>query len=219
MMRTRSKLLLAALTAALALTLGAATANAARSFSITNNALLTYVSPSLTLQTGSDQIICAVTLTASLHVTGAKTRDTLVGFVNGGRGGSCRNTFTTPTNDPIILVSHRFPWHIKLISFRGTLPRITEVSVRLERARFLISFVEPIFRAGLLACLYEGEARVTTRGRTGAAEYTVELLISDETDVYRLLSEALNQAIVPCPETGNLRGVFHANLPPIIRLI
>jgi hypothetical protein len=220
-MHTRSKLLLAALTAALALTLGATTANASRSFSAINNTLLTYVSPALTF-TGSpngDQVICPVTLTASLHSVAAKVAGTLIGFVNGSRVGRCTNSGGTDTV-AIPLVSHVLPWHITYNSFRGTLPRITEILITINNVKFLLETF--IFEFNRQLCLYQGNILVETRGRTGAAEYTVELLIPQEREglnVVPLFENALNRAFRRCETSGELRGTFHATLPPVIRLL
>ncbi|MFY9580986.1 MAG: hypothetical protein WAQ33_16870 [Gaiellaceae bacterium] len=216
-MHKHAKLLMVALTAAIALSLGAATANAARSFSATNNTLLTYVSPALSFRGGELQVICAVTLTASLHSTAAKTRGTLIGFINGGRTERCRNSLGTGGTVGIALVSHRSPWHLKLASFRGTLPRITEILFTIELPEFLIGANEPF--GGFLGCLYRGrELGVETTGRTGAAEYTVERL-RPQRNSSALSSEVLNTSIISCPAAGELVGEFTATLPPVIRLI
>jgi hypothetical protein len=218
-MHTGTKLLLAALTAALALTLGASAANASRSFSATSNELLTYVSPALTFvgSPAGRTVICAVTLTASLHSVAAKVRGTLIGFVNGSRvANPCRNNvFTSTVATP--LVSHALPWHITFNSFRGTLPRITEILVTINGAKFLLETVVP-FEIDRQNCLYLGNVGVETRGRAGAAEYTVELLIPQRNTV-PLFEDALNLSRQECETSGELRGTFHATLPPVIRLI
>jgi hypothetical protein len=217
-MHTRSKLLLAALTAALALTLGVSTANASRSFSSINNTLLTYVSPALTFQgSGGNRHICAVTLTASLHSIARKSIGELVGFVNGGRAERCRNNLGSRAA-AIPLVSHARPWHITYNSFRGTLPRITEILVTINDARFLLE-LETIF-FGIQRCLYEGDILTETTGTTGAAEYTIRLLIPQRgLNIAVLVEEALTSSSVECEESGELVGTFHATLPPVVRLL
>jgi hypothetical protein len=217
-MHTRSKLLLAALTAALALTLGASAANASRSFSATNNTLLTYVSPGLTFigSPGGNSFICAVTLTASLHSVAAKVRGTLIGFVNGGRFERCRNNVFTATTI-IPLVSHALPWHITYNSFAGTLPRITFILMTINGAKLLLEIDIP-FEANDLSCLYLGNLGFETTGATGAAEYTVRLLIAQRNEV-PLFEDALNLSGQECETAFSFRGTFHATLPPIIRLL
>jgi hypothetical protein len=220
-MHTRSKLLLAALTAALALTLGATTANASRSFSATNNTLLTYVSPGLTfggVPSGSS-FICPVTLTASLHSVAAKVAGTLIGFVNGSRFGRCTNSVGTDMV-AIPLVSHVLPWHITYNSFRGTLPRITEILFTINRAKFLLETF--VFELNRQNCLYQANILVDTSGTTGAAEYTVRLLIPqgrEGLNVVPLFENGLNRSFRRCETSLEFLGTFHATLPPVIRLL
>lgn len=218
-MRIRTRLFITALTAALALMAGAGVANAARSFSVTNNTLLTYTSSRLEfIGDAGRNIICDVTLTASLHATGAKTRGTLVGFVNGSRTANCTNNAGGTNTLAIALVSHARPWHLTLNSFRGTLPRITEVLITVNNAQFLFQANEPVF-GRRLGCLYAGNIGTETRGRTGAAEYTVETLVPQRGNTARLVSETLNESLAACDANGELVGSFRATLPPVIRLI
>jgi hypothetical protein len=215
-MRNRSKLLLAALTAALALTLGAATANASRSFSATNNTLLSYTSPALTFQgVGGQELICAVTLTASIHSVIAKLRGALAGFVNGGRASNCRNNLGFGTTSAIPLVSHIRPWHLRYESFRGILPRIEEVLFIITNAEFLIQVEIPF--VGLLRCLYRGNVGVNTSGRVG---YTIERLIPQPgANNVPLWEDGLNDPSQECEPEGILVGLFTATLPPVLRLL
>lgn len=215
----RSKLLLAAFVAVVVLSVGAATANAARSFSVINNTLLTYVSPGLTIRGNPEgnMMVCSVTLTASLHSSFAKIRGSLMGFVNGGDFGRCINAFGTFV-DGSMLVEHRKPWHITLQSFRGTLPRITEILILINNIRILVTENEPIFRRRL-GCLYQINAALETSGRTGAAEYTVQGFIGQRGNVALLFEDGLNEAIVPCETSGESIGTFTVTLPPTFRLI
>jgi hypothetical protein len=216
-MHTRSKLLLAALTAALALILGVSTANASRSFSSINNTLLTYVAPRLTF-TGSpngNRHICDVTLTASLHSIARKAIGELLGFVNGGRISNCRNNFGTAAR-AIPLVSHALPWHITYVSFSGTLPRIEEIRIVVNDVKVLFELTVPVFGT-IQRCLYVGDFEFATIGRNPRAEYTIELLIP--LAVVSLFEDGLNVSGVECDEAGEFRGTFHATLPPIVRLL
>jgi hypothetical protein len=203
-MRNRSRLLAAAITAALALTLGVATANASRSFSISSNTLLTYVSTGLTFTDSFQFFICAVTLTASLHATAPKIRGSLIGFVNGANFGTC----FTP------LVEHRNPWHVTYNSFRGTLPRITEVLITVNRVRLLRS--GPFESWG---CLYEGDMGLETNGTTGASEYRIQHLVPQRENVFSLVDSTLNAALTECAQEIVYIGTFLATLPPVLRLI
>lgn len=218
-MRNHIRLLTAALTTALLLALGGGAAQAARNFTATNNALLTYIGPDLVFHgnEGTD-VICDVTLTASLHATAGKTRGSLLGFVNGGRALNCSNSTGGETR-AIALVSHRFPWHITLESFEGTLPRIREILILINNTQFLFQIIDPVFRTRI-GCLYRGTVGTQTRGRTGAAEYTVELLEPQVGNTVPLFEDRLDTSgFADCPESGELDGIFHATLPPIIRLV
>lgn len=216
-MLNRSRLLLAALTAALALTLGTATANAARSFSTTSNTLLTYLSPGLTFAGEEIDIICQVTLTASVHATAAKVRGTLMGFVNGARIDACASSLgVSPLAIPH--VSHRHPWHVTGNGFKGTLPRITEAEYTINNVAYLVSVIEPFGRR--MGCLYRGERiAVETAGRTGAAEYTVERHMSVAGNRLTLFEERLNASLAACPPSGTFIGTFYSTLPVVVRLI
>jgi hypothetical protein len=217
-MPNRFGVLIAALTAALLLALGAGAANASRSFSVTNNTLLTYTSPGLTFSPAGRQIICAVTLTASLHRVFAKVRGTLAGFVNGARVERCSNSTGIGTTEARPLVSHVDPWHISYESFRGTLPRITEILVIIRDARFL-TLLDSILIGGRLGCLYRSDIAVGTAGRSGAAEYTSERLIPLRPNTFLLQPGELNTSTQECEPEGELTGTFTATLPPVVRLL
>jgi hypothetical protein len=209
---------MAALTAALLLALGAGAANASRSFSVTNNTLLTYTSPGLTFSgPAGRRIICAVTLTASLHSVVAKVRGTLAGFVNGGRAERCSNSTGIGTTEARPLVSHVDPWHISYESFRGTLPIISEILVIIRNARFLI-LVESVFIGGRLGCLYRGDIPVGTAGTAGNP-YTIRTLIPLRPNNAVLQPGELNTSTQECEPEGELSGTFTATLPPAARLL
>lgn len=217
-MHTRSRLVLAAIAAALALAVGPSAASAARSFSISNNALSAYVTPRTTFfgTPSENLVICTVTLTASLHSTVAKARGSLVGFVNGGRLERCTSTIFPVRLIP--LVEHRSPFHMTLNSFKGTLPRITEILLTINNFRLLTQATEPFGRTQ--GCLYRANLDMETRGRTGAAEYTVELFIQQQSGRnWEVFEDRLNESIMSCDERLGYVGTFHASSPPVIRLI
>lgn len=211
---TRYAALLATLVVAIGL--GTDVANAARSFTVTNNSLLTYVNPMLTfIDSGGRSIACAVTLTASLHPMPAKTRGALMGFINGGKAANCSNTMRTSTT-MTLLAEHRRPWHLTFDGFRGTLPRITEVKLQVRNVRILISYGGVFGRTA--RCLYEGVGRLETRGRTGATEYTLEGLITERVNEWGLFEDGLTE-ISECADSLELVGTFGATLPPVFRLL
>lgn len=210
-MQNRARLLRAALGTALALALGAASANAARSFSITSNSSLTYIAPRFRLDFGVTELTCDVTLTASLHAAAAKARGTLIGFVNGGKAANCSNDFT-------LLVEHRRPWHLAINSFRGTLPRISEVLMTIRGFAFLLGIPDPFLRR--IGCLYRGDLGVETAGRAGAGEYTIERIVPQAGNTVPLFEDGLDVSpFLDCPEQFEVIGTFTASLPPVVRLI
>lgn len=217
-MHKRLKLFAAALTAMLALAVVSTTANASRSFDLRNNTLLTYTSRDLQFREPGGRLIeCDVTLTASLHTRFAKFRGTLIGFVTGGISNVCANEFETET-DLRFLVEHANPWHLTLNSFRGTLPRITELLFTFLNVRFLFSAIEPL--GGRLGCLYQGDVGAETSGRTGATEFTLERMrLQAGGNLVALVEERLDGApFLSCPTRGILAGSYTATLPPLIRL-
>jgi hypothetical protein len=217
-MCNRTKLLMAAVAVVLALTLGAATANASRSFSASNGAALAYIGPQLSFNHGSElQFICDLTLTASIHSLVAKTRRALLGYVSGARSGRCRSAFTGTVLVP--LVSSASPWHLMFESFRGTLPRITEVLFVIDQAKWLTGRNEA-FGTGFVGCLYVGDMAMETRGRSGAAEYTAEALITQNRYTPILFEDGLSEGLVElCEESFELIGQWLAVLPVVFRLI
>lgn len=138
-MRTRSKLLLTALTAAfvMAATVGSASA---RNLSISEQRFRAVWTPlSFTALGGLIQVRCNVTLTGSFHYrTIVKSRGALIGYVT-----DARLTRPCTGGEAWILngserATNSLPWHIQYDSFRGTLPRIEGVRLALVGAAFLL---------------------------------------------------------------------------------
>ena len=128
-MRTRSMLLLAALTAALALSLAVGTATARRlRISSTNFALRwrdfvvpTGIEPREAEEGREDIRHCPITLSGSFHSTTiSKVVGTLVGYVNNAQMGTC-----TGEGGRVTLLRTGLPWHLTYKSFSGFLPSIT----------------------------------------------------------------------------------------------
>jgi hypothetical protein len=213
------RIFLTSLIAAGALSLTVATANASRSFSVINNTLLTYAARLTIAGSGSgNRLICNITLTASIHSAFAKVRGSLLGFVNGGSVSGCINNLGT-TIIAGVLAEHRRPWHITLESFRGTLPRITEILFLLHDIGFLTSEPEPL-SSGRLRCLYGSDIAVETAGRTGAAEYTIERFSLQSPNVVPLVEDGLNEAFfLECASQGEAMGTFSITLPAVFRLL
>lgn len=80
-----------------------------------------------------DTVVCSVTLLGHFHsLTITKTAESLIGFIDHARLGACTGGTAT------ILVA-TLPWHVQYESFRGRLPTITQVVVKLVNASFQIN--------------------------------------------------------------------------------
>jgi hypothetical protein len=149
-MRTRSKLILAGLTASLLMGLAVSSATAGR-LSVSNTRYrVTWATLTFFSLESEVTIRCPVTLEGSFHsATIRKTPRALIGavtraIVNGGEPPCIGGRAT--------ILQESLPWHITYESFRGTLPRIEEITLLLRRYEFRI---EP----GLIACLYLDQNR------------------------------------------------------------
>jgi hypothetical protein len=155
-MRIRSKLLLTALTAALAMAVIVATASA-RNIELAEaedqRFRATWTPLEFTSIGGLIRIRCNITLRGSFHYrTHAKTRS-LIGYVTsaavtrpctGGEMFILNGTERLPGGTT---PATSLPWHIQYDSFTGTLPRITGMRVALINFSFLLI-------AGGNQCLY-----------------------------------------------------------------
>jgi hypothetical protein len=134
-MRTRSKLLLAAMTATAFMSFAVSGAQARRIF--LSNTRYQAIWPLLTFEIqGQATISCPVTLEGSFHsATLSKVSGQLIGYVTSAkvRGATladCNNTGQARVN------SETLPWHMRYLSFRGTLPVITGITLQLIGANF-----------------------------------------------------------------------------------
>ncbi len=120
-MHRRTKLVLAALAAALAL--GAATGAAqARRFEFSNQ-LFRITWRELIYNGGGQEIRCPVTYEGSFHSrTISKVSGGLVGFIYNAQIGTCSGGSER-------YLTETLPWHVQYNAFRGTLPNITDVKV------------------------------------------------------------------------------------------
>ena len=198
-MRTRSKLLLSALIAALTLTAAVATASAGRLSLSEQGFRLVYTPLTFTGLGGLVQVRCNITIRGSFHYrTILKTRS-LLGYITDARltrpcsGGEAwiLNGVERPTNT--------LPWHMTYDSFRGTLPRIE--GVRLAIIGF--SILLEVFGEG---CLYASTsaspafAIINLNTATGAA-----LSKTMDSNARIPLASVLGEAAV-CPSNGSFTG-------------
>ncbi len=197
-MRNRSKLLLAALTAALTLGALISTAGANR-LALSNNAFRATWNPMVFgAGTGFGEVRCPVTIEGSFHSrTLSKNPEQLIGYVtsaivNGARcaGGSAR------------ILTESLPWHLEYESFVGRLPRIEAVNLNVVGGKFLV-------RSNLLniECLYTSTATEPMKGAvnlnttTGVAE---NIRITEEPGIPKTSGPA------GCPNPGKLGGTTNS---------
>jgi len=150
-MRSRSKLLFAALVATLALSIGAGAASASRSIQASpTSTTATFRELVFSGTEGGISITCRVAMTFRLHERTAKVSGTLAGFVTEVDIRECRG-------GQFIVRRETLPWHVQLVSFTGTLPRITSLRLRIVRFTLLIELFG-------VRCRYQGSPEVTTNG-------------------------------------------------------
>jgi hypothetical protein len=131
-MGTRSKLVLAALTATIVMSVAVSTASARR-FSINAQGFRAIWS-NLELEASGLNIRCPVTLEGSFHNTVIeKVSGALIGYTTNGQvnGPVC-------TGGSATILSATLPWHIRYDSFRGALPNITGIRIQLVGAGFRV---------------------------------------------------------------------------------
>jgi hypothetical protein len=205
-MHTRTRLLLSALVAALALSAAVTTAQARR-FELSNQFFRVVWSGLTFSEVGGaegPQVTCAVTLEGSFHSrTLSKVSGQLIGYVTFARvkrpclGG---NAWTL---DGVERPVQTLPWHIRYDSFRGTLPNVTGILVQLIDTSFLVE----IFPIG---CLYKSTTANPTHGIINIeAGGNANTLTADETKPIPL-SVDLSGGF--CPVTGFLSGTGNVTL-------
>ncbi len=157
-MRNRSKLLLAALGAAVLLAAAVGTASAAR-LQVSGQSItavwraMTFRAPAVGVS-----VSCPVTLEGTLHSrTIIKTPGSLIGYIARATVGeaSC-------TGGRARTLTARLPWHVQYSSFSGTLPNITSVNTNVIGAEFLI---QARVLGTEVSCLYTTSAAEPATGR------------------------------------------------------
>jgi hypothetical protein len=165
-MRTRSKLLLTALTAALVMAATVGTASA-RNLSISEQRFRAVWTPlEFTAIGGLIRVRCNVTLTGSFHYRSiVKSRGALIGFVT-----SAALTRPCTGGEAWILngserATNTLPWHVQYDSFRGTLPRLEGVRLALVGASFLLIASSQCLFASTAASPAFGIININAEGR------------------------------------------------------
>jgi hypothetical protein len=199
-MRHRSKLMLAALTAALIF--GALVSAADANRAATSSQSIRVVWPEITFEGFGEfgTVICRVTLEGSvLSRTISKVAEALIGYANrvsvdeaGCTGGRARAN------------QEGLPWHVRYESFSGSLPNITAANGRFVGVEFTISSSLGI------TCRYKSTAASPFRGivsrNTGTK--TAERVSIDET---RMIPLSSGNGFCPSPAT--LKGT--SNTPTV----
>jgi hypothetical protein len=205
-MRTRSKVILAALSASLLLGLAASSASAGRlsttnaRFRVTWNALR-FAEPG----GGGITLTCRVTLEGSFHSTTLrKVAGALIGAVTRAFVDStnCRGN-----NEPhrASVLQETLPWHVTYEGFGGVLPNITEVTFLIRR--YALTFAATILGiTGICAYRDEGSpeenfAETATRNVTTGAITSYSVLGGRRARFFR--GAPFPEA---CPTFGGLSG-------------
>jgi hypothetical protein len=195
-MRTRSKLLLGALTAALVLAAAVSTASATRLETSSQGIRAVWTALEFTGFGGAFTVRCPVTLEGTLHSrTISKVSGQLVGFVT-----RAILTESQCSGGTATILTASLPWHVRYDSFIGALPRITGVRVQLIGAAFRLRV--RILGSEVL-CLYQSTASgpafgiFELNGETGR----VEGLRADESQGIPRFEGA-----AACPSRGEFRG-------------
>lgn len=132
-MRTRSKLLLAALTATALLGIAVQSASANRLSIQESERGFRAAWTSLTLTAGGRSVSCPVTLEGSLQIaTLNKRAGTSLGRVTGAAVGTC-------TRNSMTILRETLPWEVQYSSFGGTLPNITSVTLNVLGLSFQVN--------------------------------------------------------------------------------
>jgi hypothetical protein len=162
-----TKLVLAALTAALAFSVLVGNASA-RNGLRPSTTTVTATTSNLIIVSSAANVSCPVTLGISLHRTLAKVERTLAGLVNGVTVGGCTDSVGTAASARAL--TETLPWHLVYRTFLGTLPNITGVEVEVQGIQILSRTGEPF--GGNIGCLYRASLR-SLAGPNPATSVTV----------------------------------------------
>jgi hypothetical protein len=194
-MRNRSKLLLAALTAAV--TLGALVSSSTANRLALSSQGYKATWPSFELVGGPfGTVRCPVTMEGSFHSrTLSKVSEQLVGYVSGVTVGT-----TSCTGGRARALLEALPWHVRYETFIGTLPEITAIELK-------IKFVTLIVESANLFCLY-----------TASATSPMKVIVNRNTTTHAATSMRINEAAgIPkssggglCPNPEILRGTTNS---------
>lgn len=218
-MHRQSKLLLAALTAALILAAAVGTASAGRLL-ISNTGFRMVWTPLTAYRAGEAGISCNVTVEGTLHSNTIVKRDlALVGYitraaftrpcVGGGEGWVLNGIERHPT---LGTFGTSLPWHIRYRSFRGTLPNITGIGLDVIGVSFVVDVMSAL-------CLFKS---TTTQPYSGTANVAGGVITGFTVDPTAGIPRAVGGFFCPAEIFARGTGTFTllGNTTPItIRLI
>jgi len=167
-MRTRSKLLMAAIAAIAVLGTAVTSATASRLEVPNFERGFRIQWTALTLEAAGVRIVCPVTLSGSFSARSiVKRAGERIGAVTAAAVGSCTEGAATALTETL-------PWEVTYNSFEGTLPSITGVRLNLVRSSFQAS-------NGGITCLARTEVSRPARGIARVASGAVTGFRADET--------------------------------------
>jgi hypothetical protein len=157
-MTTRSKLLLAALTATMVMAL-TVSASARRLEVSSQQFLAMWTSLTFENTTGTSAVSCPVELEGTFHSkTLSKVSGQLIGHITRATIANETTGAEPPcTGGTATVLTETLPWHIRYQSFAGTLPNIERITIQLIGASFRI-------RPNELTCLAATTATAPARG-------------------------------------------------------
>jgi hypothetical protein len=210
-MHRRTRILLAVLLAALALSAAVATAQARR-FELSNQTFRIVWDPihRLTFLEEGElvSVACGVTLEGSFHSrTLSKVCGQLIGYVT-----KAAVLHTCNGGDAIVLngveklpngatTPNTLPWHVRYERFEGNLPNISGVTLQLIGASFLVRIP---FGGLFIGCLYRSTTASPARGIATVFAPSVDLFRADEFSAIPL--NATLELGEACSANGFLRG-------------
>jgi len=154
-MRTRSKLVLIGFGATLLMAFAVGTASAGRLSISSQNITVSFNN----LEFGTEGLAtfsCNFTLEGTLHSrTIVKQSETLIGFI--------RRVTTSNCRSPTTILAATLPWHSRYVSFSGSLPDITLLTVKIVGVSFQVNTGATCLARGDINANYrrEGAGRIT----------------------------------------------------------
>lgn len=217
-MHTRTRLLLAALVAALAFAFAATTASALRSLSVVGSTTVVGNGHILFIQTGGGTTVeCDATVTRTISRSIPKRLGVLLGaitrIVTDPPDPDCRSSLGRLRTIIILELENAAKYRLFFEGIVGTLPRITEIKASVEGLR--IGFEIELFGASL-RCLYEERVRAEGR-RAEEIKILREGRLTGVT-IGRNLALRTAESSGFCPVEGELVGRF-TTLEPIPTII